>query len=302
MSTTTSTNETCPAELPNWCAQRHWAIFWIIIVCSVASVAGRIITIQNHSADGDPAFFSANDRSRWSTIRALGDSGTYEIDSVIARRSEEELADLFAKQKATGDTNEYYKISWNTIDKVRHLGEDGQPHYYSSKPTLLPTILSAGYIAINRATGLTMEQNSVPIIRTLLLILNAGGWLAFMFFLAKTINSVPVRDWSRYYVLACGGFGTFLTTFAVVLNNHLPAAVAVMAGRLPAHANLAKTKQQLVFLCSLWIVRRNRVRKRTAGGEFFGSRVGDLCLKIGFENRAGFCACSLADRCGFTRH
>ena len=230
MSTTTSTNETCPAELPNWCAQRHWAIFWIIIVCSVATVAGRIVTIRNHSADGDPAFFSANDRSRWSTIRALGDSGTYQIDSVIERRSNEEIADLIAKQKAAGDPNEYYKINWNTIDKVRHVGEDGQFHYYSSKPTLLPTILSAAYMAIKEVTDLTMEQNSVTIIRTLLLILNAGGWLAFMFFLAKTINSVPVRDWSRYYVLACGGFGTFLTTFAVVLNNHLPAAVAVMTG------------------------------------------------------------------------
>ena len=228
MSTKTSTNETCPAELPNWCAQRHWAIFWIIIVCSVASVAGRIVTVQNHSADGEPAFFSANDRSRWSTVRALGDSGTYEIDTVIQQRSEQEWEELAAAQKTAGETNDYYTINWNTIDKVAHVGEDGKQHFYSSKPTLLPTLLSGGYIAIKQATGLTMERDSVPIIRILLLILNAGGWLAFLFFLAKTINSVPVRDWSRYYVLACGGFGTFLSTFAIVLNNHLPAAVAVM--------------------------------------------------------------------------
>lgn len=228
MSTTPATNETCPAELPNWCAQRHWAIFWIIIVCSVASVAGRIITVQNHTAEGEPAFFSANDRSRWSTIRALGDSGTYEIDSVITQRSQQEIADLEAERKSAGSNNQYYKINWNSIDKVQHVGEDGRLHSYSSKPTLLPTILSGGYLAINRATGLTMERDSVPIIRTLLLILNAGGWLAFMFFLAKTINSLPVRDWSRYYVLACGGFGTFLSTFTIVLNNHLPAAVSVM--------------------------------------------------------------------------
>ena len=228
MSTTPPTNETCPAELPNWCAQRHWAIFWIIIVCSVASVAGRIITVQNHSAEGEPAFFSANDRSRWSTIRALGDLGTYEIDSVIQRRSKEEIAKLDAQRKAAGEANQYYKINWDSIDKVSHVGEDGKFHAYSSKPTLLPTVLSVGYLAIQRTTGLTMERDSVPIIRTLLLILNAGGWLAFMFFLAKTINSLPVRDWSRYYVLACGGFGTFLSTFAIVLNNHLPAAVSVM--------------------------------------------------------------------------
>ena len=73
-------------------------------------MAGRIITVQNHSADGEPAFFSANDRSRWSTIRALGDSGTYEIDSVIQRRSKEEIAKLDAQRRAAGEANQYYKI------------------------------------------------------------------------------------------------------------------------------------------------------------------------------------------------
>ena len=148
MSTKISTNETCPAELPNWCAQRHWAIFWIIIVCSVASVAGRIITVQNHSADGEPAFFSANDRSRWSTIRALGDSGTYEIDAVIRQRSEQELKELAAAQQAAGDASDYYAINWNTIDKVSHVGEDGKHHFYSSKPTLLPTPVSYTHLTL----------------------------------------------------------------------------------------------------------------------------------------------------------
>jgi hypothetical protein len=222
------TNETCPAELPNWCAQRHWAIFWVIIVCAAATVGGRIMTVRNYSADGDPAFFSANDRSRWATVRALGDDGTYQIDDVTRRRSTSEIDELTAKERQSGTYNEYYKIRWDTIDQVRHVSDDGEFHFYSSKPTLLPTILSGGYVAIKKVSGLTMERDSVAIIRILLLILNGGGWLAFLYFLAKTINSVPVRDWSRYYVLACGGFGTFLSTFAVVLNNHLPAAVSVM--------------------------------------------------------------------------
>lgn len=138
------------------------------------------------------------------------------------------MARLALEEEQAGTHNDFYKIRWDTIDQVRHIGDDGNFHYYSSKPTLLPTILSGGYLAINRTTGLTMERDSVPIIRLLLFVLNAGGWFAFLFFLAKTINSVPVRDWSRYYVLACGGFGTFLSTFAVVLNNHLPAAISVM--------------------------------------------------------------------------
>jgi hypothetical protein len=228
MSTSPPTNEACPAELPNWCAQRHWAIFWIIIICSVATVGGRILTIKKHNAAGEPAFFSANDRSRWCTIRALGDDGTYEIEKIVRRRSREELKQLDAEHKARGDTNDYYKIRWDTIDQVRHVGADGKFHLYSSKPTLLTTILAGGYTAVKQTTGLTLERDSVAVIRIMLLIFNGGSWLLFLYFLAKTINSIPVRDWSRYYVLACGAFGTFLTTFSVTLNNHLPAAVSVM--------------------------------------------------------------------------
>ena len=121
---TPTTNETCPAELPNFCAQRHWSIFWILIICSVSMVAGRVLTVQNHNAKGDSPFFSANDRSRWCTIRALGDEGTYEIDDVIGAEQD---------------------INWNTIDKVRHVGSDGQFHEFSSKPTLLPTMLAGIY-------------------------------------------------------------------------------------------------------------------------------------------------------------
>ena len=125
-------NETCPAELPNFCAQRHWSIFWILILCSVTVVAGRAITVKNHSAQGDSPFFSANDRSRWCTIRALGDEGTYVIDEV----------------SKPGQT-----ISWGTIDKVRHVGEDGEFHFYSSKPALLTTMMSGVYVAVKQITG-----------------------------------------------------------------------------------------------------------------------------------------------------
>ena len=60
-------------------------------------------------------------------------------------------------------------------------------------------------------------------------LVNGLGWLIFLVFLALAINAVPVRDWTRYFVLACGAFGTFLSTFSVTLNNHLPGAICVMA-------------------------------------------------------------------------
>ena len=73
-------------------------------------------------------FLSANDRSRWCTLRALVEDdmrvegAPYAIDKVI---------------------NE---PGWDTIDMVKHDG-----HLYSSKPPLVPTLLAAEYWVIHRA-------------------------------------------------------------------------------------------------------------------------------------------------------
>ena len=212
-----STNETCPAELPNFCAQRHWSIFWILILCSVAVVAGRAVTVQNHKIDGESPFFSANDRSRWCTIRALGDDGVYEIDDVIARDQ---------------------AIPWNTIDKVQHIGPDGKLHFYSSKPTLLTTMMAGVYKLVKIVTGKNLADDTMFVARIMLVLVSVIPWAVYLFFMAKMINSIPVRDWSRYYVLACAGFGTYLSTFTNTLNNHLPAATSIIVS--------------LYFLSEIW--------------------------------------------------
>ena len=46
--------------------------------------------------------------------------------------------------------------------------------------------------------------------------------------LAWIVESLGTNDWSRLFVMACATWGTFLTTFAVTLNNHLPAAIGVL--------------------------------------------------------------------------
>ena len=190
-----STNETCPAELPNFCAQRHWSIFWILILCSVVVVAGRAINVSKFDGSGQTPFFSANDRSRWCTIRALGDEGVYEIDEVIARGQ---------------------PLNWNTIDKVQHVGPDGELHFYSSKPPLLPTMMAGVYKLIKITTGKNLTNDTMFVARLMLLIVSVVPWAVYLFFIAKMINSIPVRDWTRYYVLACAGFGTFLSTLSLI--------------------------------------------------------------------------------------
>ena len=119
-------------------------------------------------------------------------------------------------------------VDWDSIDKVQHVGEDGRLHFYSSKPTLLPTLLSGIYLGVKTTTGKNLENDPMFVVRLMLLLVNVGGWGVYLYFMALTINSIPVRDWSRYYVLACAGFGTYLSTYANTLNNHLPAAISVM--------------------------------------------------------------------------
>ncbi|MEM7453167.1 MAG: hypothetical protein AAF456_02320 [Planctomycetota bacterium] len=200
----------CPAELAtNFCGQRHWAIYWILIICSVAMLTGRVMSVGSEDGAGAPTpFFCANDRSRWCTIRSLGDDGTYEIDAVI------------------DDTES--EIAWNTIDKVKHVGEDGRMHSYSSKPTLLPTILAGKYIAIKALTGLSITEDPIIVARIMLVLSNVIPWAVYLWFLAATLEKIGVRDWTRYFVLAVAAFGTYLSTFGVSLNNHVPAAISVM--------------------------------------------------------------------------
>lgn len=176
-------------------------------------VTARIATVENHRGGDETPFFSANDRSRWMTVRALGDQGVYEIDDVIAD-SRNRIAE--------------HPIHWDSIDKVRHAATDGQMHFYSSKPTLFPTMVAMMYGGLKSITGWEISEQPFLVVRTLLIFVNAIPWAIFLWFAARMINSYPVRDWTRYYVLACAGFGTYLATFGNTLNNHLPAAVCVM--------------------------------------------------------------------------
>ncbi len=179
----------------------RYAIYTILVVTSLGNVVGRISHVE--SRDGRTPFLSANDRSRWCTIRALGDDGTFVIDEVIQQQG------------------------WNTIDKVRHTGSDGEPHFYSSKPTLLPTLLAGEYWLLKTLTGAGLERNAFYVGRLMLAITNGALLLLYFGVLIKCVERWGTTDWGRIFVIAVATWGTLLTTFGVTLNNHLPAAVSV---------------------------------------------------------------------------
>ena len=185
----------------------RYGIYRLIMVIALCMVAGRICSVT--SREGDTAFLSANDRSRWCTVASLVEDGTYQIDRQISL------------------TNEKRRRPWYTIDLVRHRGTDGQLHYYSSKPPLFPTMVAGVYWLVNRVTGLQMTQQPIYVPRMILLLVNIPLLWLFMWATIRTIDLTAVGTWSRTFCAAATCFGTMLTPFAISLNNHLPAAAAV---------------------------------------------------------------------------
>ena len=156
-------------------------------------------------------FLSANDRSRWLQMRALVEEGTFAIEDFVA--------DPIANP------------NWDCIDMVMHLDAAGAPHLYSSKPPLLATLYAGPYwVACKIGSAIAKKPvnlgtNPYEIGRTLVVLLNVVPLVIYFFVMAGIVDRYGKTDWGRIFVMAAATLGTFLTTFAVSLNNHLPAAV-----------------------------------------------------------------------------
>jgi hypothetical protein len=196
-------------------ARLRWGVYWILIALAVGNMTGRILAVNSVDRISlekylqrsgrkqwrqQRPFLSANDRSRWDTVRALVEQGTYAIDEIIA------------------------EPNWDTIDMVKHADSDGFERLYSSKPPLLATLLAGPYWVIHRVTGWTLGDHPYEMGRFLLLIVNVVPMIVMFVLLAHLVERFGQSDWGRIYVMAAATWATFLNTFAVVLNNHLIAA------------------------------------------------------------------------------
>ncbi len=181
-------------------------VTWLLIAVSCGMVVARILVCHSPDPKRPVPFMSANDRSRWCTVHSLVDYGTFAIDPVI-----------------DGKNGQW----WDTIDKVRHAGPDGLMHSYSSKPVLWPTLLAGQYWLIQKATGWTMENDLFNVVRLMLIINNVIGLGLLLWFLGRVAEMVTEDAWARCFVVAAGSLATYLTSFSVTLNNHLPAATLV---------------------------------------------------------------------------
>jgi hypothetical protein len=184
------------------------SVYAVLIFVSLGAMLGRILAVEavDKPARGRRPFLSANDRSRWCTVRALVESDMrvegfpYAIDRVIQQPN------------------------WDTIDMVNHDG-----HLYSSKPPLLSTLMAGVYWPIYRLGHISLGTHPYEIGRTMLVLFNVVPLLIYFLLLAALVERFGTPGWGRIFVMAAACFGTFLTTFAVVINNHLPAAVCAAA-------------------------------------------------------------------------
>ena len=189
---------------------RRGLVYGLLIAAATAVMLVRTLTVASPVKEYAAPFLSANDRSRWCTIRALGDDGVFFIEPIIF--------------DAHGEPD----YRWHTIDLVRHKGPDGREHYYSSKPPLLSTLLAGEYWLIKQCTGWSLAEQPFQVARLMLALSSVLPLLIALLVLARLVEQSPASTGGKLFVVACACFGTFLTTFASTLNNHLPAAISVV--------------------------------------------------------------------------
>jgi len=191
-----------PAAATDTSAAARRSAYSLLLIMTIGLVGTTILT--------GPAVHSVNDQSRWSTIRALVETGSY----AIGRRYER--ADrTYTDQGLVADP------AWNTNDKILHPNTF---RFYSSKPTLLPTVLAGEYWALHKVLGLDISENRLFVSRTILLTINWLPLLLYLLLFTRLVEQLGTTDWGRVLVVTAACCGTFVTGFSGTLNNHTVAA------------------------------------------------------------------------------
>lgn len=123
-----------------------------------------------------------------------------------------------------------------TVDKVMVRGKviDGTVRggrIISSKPPVLPLIMTADYLLARAVTGwdLDIPEDVNGLLVWLSASLIGTSYFIALLFFAKTLLLFRVPPWPRTFLLFGLAFGTQLFGFSGTINNHLPAAAALTA-------------------------------------------------------------------------
>jgi hypothetical protein len=87
--------------------------------------------------------------------------------------------------------------------------------------------MAGEYWIIHRLTGRTLGDAPFEIGRFMIASINLPAMLVYFVCLAWLAERLGTTDWGRLFMMAAATFGTFLSTFAVTINNHTLAAACV---------------------------------------------------------------------------
>lgn len=180
----------------------------------------------------DPTpMFSSNDKSRWATVRALVEEGTYSIGKRTYANPKNPK-----KYVDEGIVAEPQYKSLDIVLQPLDASDTAGPvvkKFYSSKPPLFATLLAGEYWVLKQAFGWSIVRDRWLVIPTILITVNVIPFLIYLVLLARLLDAVGKTDYGRLLAFIAAGLGTFLTTFAGTLNNHLPAAFCVLFASYP---------------------------------------------------------------------
>jgi hypothetical protein len=181
-------------------------VYALLMLVAVSIVGARIVTA--------PGRFSVNDASRWATVRALVETGSYSIGH------REEYPDGTYK-----DFGIIAQRDWETIDVVM---QPTTRRFYSSKPTLLPTLLAGEYWVLRHALDVDFGRHRLAVTRAILITINLAPFVAYLLVFSWLIERLGATDWGRLFVFTTACFGTFVSGFLGSLNNHTVAAMGAI--------------------------------------------------------------------------
>lgn len=188
----------------------HGTPWWVRAEYAILAVAALLAILEaREGVQGDHAV------SRLATVYSLTQYGTWFIDN------------------PDGTTPNPFEP--NTIDKVmvRGIIADGvvrDGRIISSKPPLLPLLMTGEYWILHQFTGWQLDdedqRRNVLFVMTLSFV--GGSYLLILLMFRKALAFAEVSGWVRIYLLVALAFGTQLWGFSGKLSNHIPAAAMLM--------------------------------------------------------------------------
>lgn len=165
----------------------------ILVACLIALWGVRTIVLGDSLS------------SRLATVESLVHEGTWHID------------------RAPGETRSRFEAG--TVDKVRLDG-----HLLSTKPPILPLLMTAEYWVMCHVADWRLDDGThlKLIIQIMIVTLSVVPFALALVFFSRTLALLATPGLVRLVLLFMLAFGTQLIGFAPTLNNHVPAAAAVV--------------------------------------------------------------------------